>query len=515
MRISELQKNRKARGGHRAQAKKLLSKFDELSTNEAVEDVEFENLKIELTEKMATLKALDEAILDEMVSSEDITEGAVEKKVDESGDFRSVLQKAILMTTGILTKRSGVSPKSVQPGTSPEGKEKATAVRVRLPKLNIKKFSGNVTHWQEFWDSFESSIHKNDGLSKVDKFSYLRSLLEEPARSAVAGFSLTAANYDSAVALLRNRFGKTIAVQRAHISELLKAAPVYGERDTQRLRNLCDLIETHYRGLEALEVDELTYSTIVVPALLEKLPETVRLTITRGEAFLEWSVGKLLERLQREVELREEHKLQGAVSKPVSFSQKSTGSALFTRSQNGCAFCRGNHAHEDCRRITDLKERKNLVRRYSRCFRCLRKGHRATDCRDYTKCKRCSSLEHHTAMCDVASKSIQGGSNACSSTEQVRGPATSPNSTGLLVGAGTRIALQTAQAVLKGPKGHSRIRVIFDSGSHKSFITARVVEASGIPKIKLNKMRMHKIKLNKMRMLKMRMYKTRIALAQN
>ena len=283
------------------------------------------------------------------------------------------------------------------------------------------------------------------------------------------------------MSLLRNWFGKTIAVQRAHISELLKAAPVYGERDTQRLRNLCDLIETQYRGLEALEVDELTYSTIVVPALLEKLPETVRLTITREEAFLEWSVGKLLERLQREVELREEHKLQGAVSKPVSFSQRSTGSALFTRSQNGCAFCRGNHAHEDCRRITDLKERKNLVRSYSRCFQCLRKGHRATDCRDYTNCKRCSSLEHHTAMCDVASKSIEGGSNACSSTEQARGPATSPNSTGLLVGAGTRIALQTAQAMLKGPKGHSRIRVIFHSGSHKSFITARVVEASGIP----------------------------------
>ena len=49
---------------------------------------------------MATLKALDDAIFDEMVSSEDITEGAVEKEVDESGDFRSVLQKATLMTTG-------------------------------------------------------------------------------------------------------------------------------------------------------------------------------------------------------------------------------------------------------------------------------------------------------------------------------------------------------------------------------------------------------------------------------
>ena len=61
--------------------------------------------------------------------------------------------------------------------------------------------------WQEFWDSFESAIHSNDSLSNVDKFSYLRGLLLEPARSAIAGFALASANNEAAVELLKKRFG--------------------------------------------------------------------------------------------------------------------------------------------------------------------------------------------------------------------------------------------------------------------------------------------------------------------
>ena len=45
----------------------------------------------------------------------------------------------------------------------------------------------------------------------------------------------------------------------------------------KRLRELHDQIETHYHGLEALDVDQITYSTIVFPMLLEKIPDGVKL----------------------------------------------------------------------------------------------------------------------------------------------------------------------------------------------------------------------------------------------
>ena len=44
-----------------------------------------------------------------------------------------------------------------------------------------------------------------------------------------------------------------------------------------------DFAETKHRALKALGVEQDTYAAIVVPSLLEKLPEQLRLTITRGE----------------------------------------------------------------------------------------------------------------------------------------------------------------------------------------------------------------------------------------
>ena len=104
--------------------------------------------------------------------------------------------------------------------------------------------------------------------------------------------------------LLQRRFGKNIAVERAHISKLLKVWPVYRDRDPRRLRRLYHKVESHYRDLVAIRVDEQTYSGIVVPSILEKLPDTLRLTITRGQEYLEWIPGDLLCALLKEVELR-------------------------------------------------------------------------------------------------------------------------------------------------------------------------------------------------------------------
>ena len=58
--------------------------------------------------------------------------------------------------------------------------------------------------------------------------------------------------------------------------------PVYNERDVRRLRELYHACETNCRGLKTLGVDESSYATIVVPEILDKLPESLRLTITRG-----------------------------------------------------------------------------------------------------------------------------------------------------------------------------------------------------------------------------------------
>jgi len=38
------------------------------------------------------------------------------------------------------------------------------ATHAKLPKLELKKFSGNPIYWHPFWESFESAIDKNTSL---------------------------------------------------------------------------------------------------------------------------------------------------------------------------------------------------------------------------------------------------------------------------------------------------------------------------------------------------------------
>ena len=46
----------------------------------------------------------------------------------------------------------------------------------KLPKLEVKKFSGKIQEWQEFWDSFESAIDRVAN-SHVDSVTPFRSII--------------------------------------------------------------------------------------------------------------------------------------------------------------------------------------------------------------------------------------------------------------------------------------------------------------------------------------------------
>ena len=45
------------------------------------------------------------------------------------------------------------------------------------------------------------------------------------------------------------------------------------------------------RVLQALGVEEWSYSEVVMPRLLEQIPNPIRLTITQGKKYLEWTFG--------------------------------------------------------------------------------------------------------------------------------------------------------------------------------------------------------------------------------
>ena len=119
--------------------------------------------------------------------------------------------------------------------TSNAIENKAATLSIKLPKLEIISFDGDIFTRKEFWDSFETVIHKNVHLSPVEKLNYLKTKLSGEAVKLIGGLTLSNENYDISIQLLKERYGSTQIVINAHYMSLLNLAPALFQ--TESLRN--------------------------------------------------------------------------------------------------------------------------------------------------------------------------------------------------------------------------------------------------------------------------------------
>lgn len=79
-------------------------------------------------------------------------------------------------------------------------------VHIKLPKLDLARFSGNSAEWLSFWSTFETAIHNNDwaGLGWAG-LNYLKSFLAPEPLKSIQGFSVIASNYPKAIDILKQR----------------------------------------------------------------------------------------------------------------------------------------------------------------------------------------------------------------------------------------------------------------------------------------------------------------------
>ena len=62
-----------------------------------------------------------------------------------------------------------------------------------------------------------------------------------------------------------------------------------------------------------------------------------------------------------------------------------------------CAFCTKPHYSASCEAVSNLKDRKDILRRDGRCFVCLQFGHRGSQCS--RQCRQCNG-KHHQSICE-------------------------------------------------------------------------------------------------------------------
>ena len=309
------------RRGHRGVATKYVQEARALVTGESRDEpviIRIKSLINSLGEKLELLKRLDEEIL--QLSPTDAIEGEILEADETNTKIATIISDCRRLVTVTEARREDLethvtppTPASViadsgsdraeVPATPSSGSAR-TIVKPKLPKLVIHKFNGEITKFRTFWDSFSSAIHTNTELSPIDKFNYLKSLLEGPASQAIQGLSLSATNYQAAVKILQDRFGKTQQIISSHMDNLLKIPPCNDDK-ASHLSSIYDKIYANIRGLESLGVNRDQYGSFLIPIIMSKLPYEVRLQIARVSVREVWEVEELMDVIKGEVEARE------------------------------------------------------------------------------------------------------------------------------------------------------------------------------------------------------------------
>lgn len=371
---------------------KLESVCEKLAVEiESIEDENDKELQRKEEEKTSSFM---ETVLETICDLCEIENTLLERK---KGHHNS-LEKLLEIQVQLMEKMSTQTEK-----TSSNFKPSDT---VKLPKLDIPSFDGNITNYPEFWDAFEACIHKSN-LAPVEKFTYLKSKLKGEAMDAISGLSLNNKNYDEAITILKERFGDNQTLIHKHYIELIEM--VTAKNTASSLRAFTDSIKTHLRSLKVLKQD--ITQDIFVPMITSKLPKEVilQLEIQKGRSE-KWTVDKLIEQLENYVTAREStertfnptatykepttsrysthdtHSKSKASSSNVQQFQttasnnpiRSTGEALMAKEnpnkmprKTTCVYCNNSHWSDECPTYTTVEERKEKIK--GRCFICFNK----------------------------------------------------------------------------------------------------------------------------------------------
>ena len=490
-----LTKKRRIRAGHRGVVTKRLAEVNGLMGTEGGEDrprpdsLKLAQLQMALKEKLEVLKQLDGEILDLLASEEDIA-----TEIEQADDYNHNIYEALVRMEEVLTPTGGNGRSSPGSRSGTEGgaaETSPTQLKAKLPELTLRKFDGDIIQWVTFWDAYKSAIHTNAKLSNIDKYTYLQSLLEGSAREAISGLPLTSDNYEEAISILEARFGDKQRIIHRHMDILLGIDAVTSIHNLTALRKLYDKVETNVRSLDALGVASDSYGSILSSVLIKKLPNELRLLVSR-KLTGEWTLSAILKELSDELRARERMALATPTTKDGGLKRTNhlpTAAALMSGSRNApataCCCCQNEHPSDKCDVVKSVEERRRVLRTTGRCYICLRKGHVSRTCRARGRCQQCSG-RHHTSICGRPESSPRGGSprfqsrNESAALNPSATPFTgTPTSSTACCCTGKTIAvlMQTAQATVFDPANPGRrkkVAVLFDSGSQHSYVTTEV-----------------------------------------
>ncbi|XP_031353317.1 uncharacterized protein LOC116178110 [Photinus pyralis] len=391
--------------------------------------------------------------------------------------------------------------------------------QIKLPIINLPKFTGKYEEWVEFRDCFKALINDNAGISSIQKFYYLRSCLQKDALHIIESMQITAENYEIAWKMLSERYEQKELIIYSHLRSIFEYPSLTKESHVD-LRNMFDTFTKNLRCLKTLGQPVDTWDTLIIYMLTSKLDQSTRreweLFEKEGEIPSIKDVNKFL---KQRCEVLEkicvnqtekpsfEKKLKVKAHSYVSNIPTSESSSSNPSISAICYLCKKGHTIFQCNSFVKStpKERINLVKANRLCYNCLRPNHGVQTC-TASGCRKCnrrhntllhldntnisSNFSGRTQNESGANGSDPSGNNNISTrtidnnllSNQVSVLHTSDN-----IVFQSQVLLSTALVNVQDSFGNfHQCRALLDSGSMSNFITEGLSNKLGLPFNKTN-----------------------------
>lgn len=244
------------------------------------------------------------------------------------------------------------------------------------------------------------------------------------------------------------------------------------------MRKLCDLVKAQIRGLNCVGVEAKNYGPLLIPVVLSKIPDEIKLIVSRKFGKDIWDAELIMQTIESELQAREkliQIKSNDNENEELFINIFGSGHALSIGAKGApkCVFCgNNNHKPQKCLKFATVEKRQEILKRDRRCFLCLKIGHIAKNCVARFTCFSCKR-KHHVAIC-------RGKPHNNTDEEKQEDQESSANvapaeSTTHLIHDKNNILLQTARALITSNKAKcsANLRLLFDSGSQLSYISPR------------------------------------------
>ncbi|XP_045762990.1 uncharacterized protein LOC123865799 [Maniola jurtina] len=377
------------------------------------------------------------------------------------------------------------------------------SLEVKLPRIELPKFSGKYTEWQSFFDMFVSLIHENTTLAPVQKLHYLKSNLSGEPEMLLRNFPTTAANYIEAWEQLTKRYNN----KRYNCNSIMKT--LFGQKPIQNesasaIRLLLDTTTSCLKALNNLSIKTDQWDAILIHLVVSKLDheshrQWEQEVSKTSDELPTWSqLETFLETRFRSLEMIDTK--QTSSTKPTQkkniqqeVKTKAFHSAMeekVSTTEPTCAMCDGSHFIYYCAEFKKLPviERQKIAETKKLCFNCMAPTHPVVRCHQRTSCRRCRRKHHTVLHFDKEDK--QAFNTSRLNDKQAEQPTNDETTVVANFSRGDlrtyHVLLPTAIVKTTPTTDSHALRALIDQGSQASFVSEDTVQVLGLKRTNVN-----------------------------